>query len=447
LNLTLHLEFDGVHLIKMVHLKSIHGRNLVSVFLILEIYSLYVSGADEPCPLINPNTNMNKSISDLRLVIIGKTGVGKSALANALVGRHPIDEYRSIIDDLEFDCGCFKPKTFTEGKTTTTKTCYDTNYWIGNNITEDNMFTIVDTPGFGGYGKTENSLENEHAHIEGIVNVLKNDFKYVNTFVIAFKEDENRVTREVADMVMVLKNMFGDEFWNHVVIEITHWSNSKKADHPVNKTSKAQFWNEILMKEPYNAPKVLPVVFIDSYYFKVNQEEVDAFNNDTDTLFNFLKNSTKFETEGIRSVKTVLGQKKAEIEDLMTRNQNLTDRINEILSRTPKAITIEIPKYITYAPQTGKVNEQGPTFKLGSFVGFGIGMGILGLLVGFVLSRMRSNSSKNESGDNENDSSQDSKSNEGDDEERQKLNDGELQGNVEQDLKNEMCYQDTGSPV
>ena len=431
----------------MPHFKSINARVLFTSLLIIEICSFFVSGADEPCPLINPNTNMNKSISDLRLVIIGKTGVGKSALANALVGRHPIHKYRSIIDDLKYDCGCFKPKTFTLGKTTTTKTCYDTNYWIGNNNTEDNKMTIVDTPGFGGYGKTGSSLEMEHAHIEGIVNVLKNDFKYVNTFVIAFKDDENRVTREVADMVMVLKNVFGDEFWNHVVIEITHWSNSKLAGHPVNKTSKAQFWNRILMKEPYNAPKVLPVVFIDSYYFKTNQEEVDAFNNDTDILFNFLKNSSKFETEGIRAVKTVLGQKKAEIEDLKTRNQNLTDMITEILSRTPKTITIGIEKYITPAPQIIEQTEHGPTFKLGSFVGFGIGMGILGLLVGVVLSRMKSNSNNNESGDNESNSSHDSKSNEGDDEERQKLNDEEPQGNVDQDLKNEMCHQDTGSPV
>ena len=429
----------------MTYLKSINARGLATVVLMFEICLFYVSEAEELCPLINPNTNMNKSISDLRLVIIGKTGVGKSALANALVGRHPVHNYKLIIDDLKFDCGCFKPKTFTGGKAMTTKTCYDTNHWIGNNSTEDNIVTIVDTPGFGGYGKSEQSLEKEHAHIEGIVKVLKNDFKYVNTFVIAFKEDETRVTREVADMVMVFKNMFGDEFWNHVVIEITHWSHSKGADHVVNKTSKAQFWNRILMKEPYNAPKELTVVFIDSYYFQTDQEAVDAFNNHTDILFDFLKNSTKFETEGIRAVKTVLGQKKAEIADLMAENQNLTDMINEILNRPPERITIEIPKYVTHAPQP--ITEQGLTFKLGSFVGFGIGMGILGVIVGFVLSRMRKNPSTNESDDNASHSSHDSECNDGEVEERQKLNDGLPQGNEERDMKNEICNQDTGSPV
>jgi len=429
----------------MTYLKSINARGLATVVLMFEICLFYVSEAEELCPLINPNTNMNKSISDLRLVIIGKTGVGKSALANALVGRHPIGSYKTEIKDLKFDCGCFKPKTFTDGKAMTTKTCYDTNHWIGNNSTEDNIVTIVDTPGFGGYGKSDQSLEKEHAHIEGIVKVLKNDFKYVNTFVIAFKEDETRVTREVADMVMVFKNMFGDEFWNHVVIEITHWSHSKGADHVVNKTSKAQFWNRILMKEPYNAPKELTVVFIDSYYFQTDQEAVDAFNNHTDILFDFLKNSTKFETEGIRAVKTVLGQKKAEIADLMAENQNLTDMINEILNRPPERITIEIPKYVTHAPQP--ITEQGLTFKLGSFVGFGIGMGILGVMVGFMLSRMRKNPSTNESDDNASHSSHDSECNDGEVEERQKLNDGLPQGNEERDMKNEICNQDTGSPV
>jgi len=129
----------------------------------------------------------------------------------------------------------------------------------------------------------------------------------------------------------------------------------------------------------------------------------------------------------------------------MAENQNLTDMINEILNRPPERITIEIPKYVTHTPQP--ITEQGLTFKLGSFVGFGIGMGILGVMVGFMLSRMRKNPSTNESDDNASHSSHDSECNDGEVEERQKLNDGLPQGNEERDMKNEICNQDTGSPV
>ena len=48
--------------------------------------------------------------------------------------------------------------------------------------------TIIDTPGFG------DDLENEARTIDELVNVLKNEVKFVHGFVIAFNGQSPRMT-------------------------------------------------------------------------------------------------------------------------------------------------------------------------------------------------------------------------------------------------------------
>merc|ERR1719420_287355 len=73
-----------------------------------------------------------------RIVILGSVGVGKSSLANVLVGRDKNYNGRA------FNNGCFIVSTGLDS--ITKRTCADQGYWMGN-TTGGQRFTVIDTPG------------------------------------------------------------------------------------------------------------------------------------------------------------------------------------------------------------------------------------------------------------------------------------------------------------
>ena len=111
----------------------------------------------------NSLAESTKQLADKRIVIIGQTGVGKSSLANVLLGRD--SEY----DGKGFEKGCFKVKGIQEegkeGDVVTTDTCYDTGNYLGD--PSKSKVTVIDTPGFG------DEMEAEIQTINRLVAVLR----------------------------------------------------------------------------------------------------------------------------------------------------------------------------------------------------------------------------------------------------------------------------------
>ena len=131
------------------------------------------------CIMILHNNSMvegSTQFADKRIVIIGQTGVGKSSLANSLLGRDK--EYNGK----GFKDGCFKVGGLqgdgNEGNVVTTATCHDTGNYLGDSSNRE--ITVIDTPGLS------DEMEEEVRTINGIVDVLKN-MTYVNVFVIRSK--------------------------------------------------------------------------------------------------------------------------------------------------------------------------------------------------------------------------------------------------------------------
>ena len=144
-----------------------------------------------------------------RFIVLGPTGSGKSSLANVLLGRDK--EWRNpALDEECFTVGAFSG---TVGSGVTRDVCAHVGRWLGHGP----FVTVVDTPGFG------NSLEEEEASIEQLVDFLKDDLMYVNVFVLTFKESDKRLTLGLQSMMKLLGRMFGSEFWKFSVVCGTQW--------------------------------------------------------------------------------------------------------------------------------------------------------------------------------------------------------------------------------
>ena len=120
----------------------------------------------------------NGMIPEPHLIIIGPVGVGKSSLANVLIGQPP------DCDNCTFTvCGddvCTKETKYAVGK------------WKGN---ADQEFTIVDTPGFGDSDMDDNML------IDEMVDTFKNYLKTANGFLLVFHGNDDRFNEGATQMI------------------------------------------------------------------------------------------------------------------------------------------------------------------------------------------------------------------------------------------------------
>ncbi len=91
--------------------------------------------------ILKSRENINRNYSSNRFFFLsGATGVGKSSLANVLLGRDKNYDGRGHAN------GCFKVMGLNNGGTSVTKeTCPDTGHMLGN--TSRPLFTVIDTPG------------------------------------------------------------------------------------------------------------------------------------------------------------------------------------------------------------------------------------------------------------------------------------------------------------
>ena len=346
-----------------------------------------------------------------RIIILGKTGVGKSTLGNVLMGREK--DYNGH----DFASGCFKSDTSSQfGQVVTTDVCADRGHWLGN-ASNDNV-TIIDTPGL----MSANILKEERT-ISELASKLKEEYQFINTFLITFNGAEPfKWTRETHSLVALFANMFGDEFWCNLMFAFTHWGHSTRdvfkrlsQGPPGEPKTEATFLTEVneVVKENIGVPFDIQGVFIDAHYTNDSHEEgveVGNFTHETQKLLNFSISREPFACKDVKSVKLELREvfdtleaeraKNAELAEqhkLATKLREACDRETDDLRSQLAACGYKLQQCNSNnidKPGTTSTNVEG--FSVFEFVIFGVGLLFVGLIVGYVIKMATSGNKEGE---------------------------------------------------
>ena len=230
----------------------------------------------------------NLTLPEPHLVIIGATGVGKSTMANVLIGQSP-------------DCDNCTFPVCPGGDSCTKETSYAIGNWTGIAGQE---FTVVDTPGFGDSDGQDNLLINE------MVDTLKDVLKTTNGFLLIFKGDDERFDEKSTQMIREMEALFGNGFWDHVTLGVSHWAFDQQSVNQRNFSGKTESWwteeKNKQLQERFHVTKNLTAVFIDSWSQKPWNLEDElqqvAFQRETKKLWEAFSVMDTFEFKTIQDV-------------------------------------------------------------------------------------------------------------------------------------------------
>ena len=179
--------------------------------------------------------------------------------------------------------------------------------------------------------------------------MLKDNVKFVHAFVIAFKQQDNRMTASLRSMIGLLQKMFGDRFWENAILEATHWSH-----HPYNEKLRLQSnpqltekqWaaqHNALLRKEFGVEQEIPAVFIDTFYTNSSQTEFEGvpgkfrkfhelqkFKQHTEKLWQFASERDPFELKDIKRALSEIGELRA----------NITERKRDIEKQEELLVTL-----------------------------------------------------------------------------------------------------------
>merc|ERR1712051_98689 len=221
-----------------------------------------------------------------KILVIGKTGTGKSSLCNVLCGA-------------DHDADLFPVSA--EAMSCTQRTFFCDAFFLqqqGGALLPD--YTI---------GFDDPDKDDDAGIISELVLRLKHGCDHVNLFIIAVNGQSPRLDGSLLGMIKIFEGMFGQDFWKQVVVLFTRMPMDEKAKKKREKNSK-QSDDELAQKymaevaKRFKNGKQIDYVFLDSCFDKEDPEETRCFAQAMDKLLNALNAAKPLPTSKVQEVAT-----------------------------------------------------------------------------------------------------------------------------------------------
>merc|ERR1712198_319989 len=267
-----------------------------------------------------------------KLLLLGKTGVGKSSLCNVISGR-------------EFDNDEFP--TSAGAESCTQKTMLKNVFFEGK---QSNPISLIDTIGFD-----DLSNDVDADIIEDLVDKLRNKVDYLNTIIVAVNGQNVRIDGALLGMLRIFEGMFGGNIWKHAVVVFTFLPRDEKSvkkRERIRKKSDDKFAQDFLEKLQSEIPnmegRTLNYLIMDACYADDDDDgtAANAFQMEMSKLWNILSISDDIVTKEVQiaeSEKKQLENKQKMLEEEQKKlEDDKKERKKELEEKDKKMIQMNV---------------------------------------------------------------------------------------------------------
>ena len=224
---------------------------------------------------------------------------------------------------------------------------------------------MIDTAGFGDTDDEDETL------LDAMMDTLTNEIEYANTILLLLDSQMKRFDQSLQTMLKRITIIFGEKWWNHVVIGVSFWSFDEASIRKRGK-SKRQPKDETWFKDQINTQicdklhychKNLTFVFADSHHDRDEPQEVAKWQEQTSLLWE--ATTSREDSFGFKTINDILKENqriKEENTRVKRENQELTDviqrDISQLTEKVDKLPMVPVGTILAWTPRPE--NSQDP---------------------------------------------------------------------------------------